>query len=246
MDEEKDKKPEKKERKKQHIIIDIIERKGQSALVEWPQGGDLRRAYVPASKIKDAKCDEDVLNAGLPFGVPWEELIDASGLTPGAIAMELRRRGIWTSADIERNPKGVRRAVDAATGLTMGALHGLAAKKLVNYQPYDYVTLTEEGAEVAQRIVRRHAVIKDFLVKVLGVAPEAADDGACKMEHAVRGEILERLVRFLEFLDRCPRGRGPWVEKLSEFCEHGADLSRCESCLSSCLEEIREKRADHG
>ncbi|MGD8499011.1 MAG: hypothetical protein PVJ86_00095 [Phycisphaerales bacterium] len=126
MDKQEDKKPEKKQPKKQHIIIDIIEQRGESALVEWPQGGDLRRAYVPVSKVKDAKCDEDVLNAGLPYGTPWEELIDASRLTPAIIAKELRRRGVWTSVDIEASLSRTQRAINQATGLTPASLHNLA------------------------------------------------------------------------------------------------------------------------
>ena len=132
---------------------------------------------------------------------------------------------------------------EACPGHVQEAMDKFAEVTGRRYQPYDYVTLTEEGTAVAERIVRRHAVIEDFLVKVLGVSPEEADAGACKMEHAVRGEILEKLVSFLEFLDRCPRGGGPWAEKLSESCEHGADLTRCETCLAACLDDIRREIA---
>jgi hypothetical protein len=123
-----DKKPEKKEQKKQHITVAIIEQRGESALVEWSQDGDLCRAYIPADKIKDAKCDQDVLNAGLPSGTPWEDLIDASKLTPESVGKELRRAGIWSSADIEASLQAAQRAINQATGLTPASLHGLAKK----------------------------------------------------------------------------------------------------------------------
>ena len=124
MGEETEKKTEKK--KVRHIIIRVVEQRGQSALVEWPQEGDLRRAYVPLDKIDNAQCDEDVLNAGLSSGTPWEDLIDPSGLTPEAIGKELRQNGIWGSADLERNLQGAQRAINRATGLTPASLHGLA------------------------------------------------------------------------------------------------------------------------
>ena len=66
---------EKKERKPKLVAVKVIESKGKSALVQWADGEDLRRAYVPASKVKDGQCDEDALGAGIPYGVPWEELI---------------------------------------------------------------------------------------------------------------------------------------------------------------------------
>jgi hypothetical protein len=121
---EEEKKTEKK--KVKHIIIQVVEQRGQSALVEWPQEGDLRRAYVPVDAISNAKCDEDVLNAGLPYGVPWEDLIDASGLMPEAIGKELRRLGFWTAVDIEKSIQGTQRAINKATGLTPASLHTLA------------------------------------------------------------------------------------------------------------------------
>ena len=129
MSEEVDKKAEKKQPKKRHIIIQILEQRGQSALVEWPQEGDLRRAYVPLDKIDNAQCDEDVLNAGLPSGVPWEDLIDASRLTPETIetiAKKLRRQEIWTAVDIEKNMQVVQRTINLATGLTPASLHTMA------------------------------------------------------------------------------------------------------------------------
>jgi len=146
--------------------------------------------------------------------------------------------------------KQVARAKDISARLRVrsssvtGALHGLASRELVNYQPYDYVTLTDKGQCLAERIVRRHTVIHDFLVRVLGVEEDDADNAACRMEHAVRGEILERLVHFLEFLDRCPRGNGPWLEGFSKYCEKGISLDRCQACLQECLHRVARERME--
>jgi len=143
-------------------------------------------------------------------------------------------------------PKDISERLQVKSSSVTGALHTLAGKELVNYQPYGYVTLTDNGFTLAKHIVRRHSVVKDFLVKVLGVDTVEADEVACRMEHAVRGETLEKLVRFLEFLDRCPRAKGPWLEGLSEYCEKGVDLMRCENCLQECLERVKKDRDDAG
>ncbi len=37
-----------------------------------------------------------------------------------------------------------------------GALHALADRELINYAPYDLITLTDKGKIVAQAVVRRH------------------------------------------------------------------------------------------
>ena len=49
-----------------------------------------------------------------------------------------------------------------------GALQSLAQKGLVNYEPYEAITLTQKGVAVAKDVVRRHEVLRDFLVKVFG------------------------------------------------------------------------------
>ena len=82
-----------------------------------------------------------------------------------------------------------------------GALRSLASKKLVNYAPYDLITLTPKGREYAKRIIHRHDVLKSFLYEVLDVDEEIADESACKMEHAISCDVQERLAHFLEFLE---------------------------------------------
>ncbi len=73
-----------------------------------------------------------------------------------------------------------------------GALRSLGALGLINYAPYDLITLTGEGKVVAEEIVRRHSALERFLVNVLGIDEKEADEAACKMEHAVPKPIIER------------------------------------------------------
>jgi len=84
------------------------------------------------------------------------------------------------------------------------ALHALTQKGLINYAPYDVITLTEAGQSAAVELVRRHAGLKDFLVNVLGVEEQEADEAACRMEHALTPEITDR---FLDFISGGTHGR---------------------------------------
>jgi len=81
-----------------------------------------------------------------------------------------------------------------------GALQALARRKLINYSPYDLITLTEKGREAARDVVRRHAVLRRFFVEVLDADTEEAEVGACRMEHALPPGIRMRLIRFVEYL----------------------------------------------
>lgn len=57
-----------------------------------------------------------------------------------------------------------------------------------------YLTLTEAGHEIAQKIYERHTTLTDFLVR-LGVGRETAAEDACKMEHDISDETFEALKR---------------------------------------------------
>ena len=108
-----------------------------------------------------------------------------------------------------------------------GALRALSDRGLVNYAPYDIITLTPKGKAFAERVVRRHVIFRDFLVKVLGVDEKDAEESACRVEHAMPGEILERLALFVEYIELRPGGRKEFVEAFSRYCdghsERGAD-----------------------
>ncbi|MFP3959310.1 MAG: metal-dependent transcriptional regulator, partial [Spirochaetaceae bacterium] len=80
--------------------------------------------------------------------------------------------------------KGAARVTDIADTLGVrkasvtSALRNLSSRKLVNYTPYDVVTLTDAGASIAEQLDRRYSVLHDFLVGVLGIDPGTADTDA--------------------------------------------------------------------
>ncbi|MFO7655246.1 MAG: metal-dependent transcriptional regulator [Candidatus Krumholzibacteriia bacterium] len=115
------------------------------------------------------------------------------------------------------------------------ALRSLSEKGLVNYAPYDLVTLTPEGSRLARDVVKRHETLKAFLVTVLALDDASAEDGACKMEHAISGQILDRLVKFVEYFEGCPSSNVCFDEQLGYYCR------RCEGAEGgerSCGREI--------
>lgn len=55
-----------------------------------------------------------------------------------------------------------------------------------------YITLTDNGTEVAERIYERHRVLTDWLVGI-GVDEKTAADDACKLEHDISSESFRML-----------------------------------------------------
>ncbi|MGM9631497.1 MAG: metal-dependent transcriptional regulator [Eubacteriales bacterium] len=59
-----------------------------------------------------------------------------------------------------------------------------------------YLTLTDEGRAVAEKIYERHRILTEVLVKI-GVDPEIASDDACKIEHHISDESFEAIKKYL-------------------------------------------------
>lgn len=141
--------------------------------------------------------------------------------------------------------KGAARAKDIAEKLDVkassvtGALQALKEKKYVNYAPYEVITLTPEGSVVAEKIVRRHQILKEFFTGVLGIDEDIADEGACSLEHNIPRPVVEKLVDFMEFLEVCPRGGKDWLKGFVDYC-NASKKDNCEKCMDSCLQKFRK------
>ena len=57
-----------------------------------------------------------------------------------------------------------------------------------------FITLTDSGQAVAEKIFERHTLLSGILME-LGVSPETAADDACKIEHAISDESFEAIKR---------------------------------------------------
>ena len=140
----------------------------------------------------------------------------------------------------------VARAKDIAEGLGVtrgsvtGSLKALAAKGLIEYAPYSFITLTDKGAALAREVIHRHRTLEAFFSQVLRLDKPKADIIACQVEHEVDSETIDRLVSFLEFLKECPRVRGRWLERFENYCRFGIDSSRCSECVREAVEFLEE------
>ena len=69
----------------------------------------------------------------------------------------------------------------------------------VNMDKDGYLTLTEAGYEVADKMYERHRLISGFLT-ALGVSEETATADACKIEHHISDESFKAIKKFVEGL----------------------------------------------
>ena len=100
--------------------------------------------------------------------------------------------------------KRVVRVKDVAhkLGVTMpsvnGALKNLEGKGLIAHEKYDYIELTEDGFSKASQIASRHRLLFKFLKDILDVTPETAQEDACKIEHVLSRETIEKMTDYMD------------------------------------------------
>ena len=94
--------------------------------------------------------------------------------------------------------KGYVRSVDVANELAFTkASVSVAMKKLrenhhIVVSPEGYISLTESGKEIADRIYERHTLLSSWLER-LGVDPKTAAEDACRIEHVISSESFEAI-----------------------------------------------------
>lgn len=70
--------------------------------------------------------------------------------------------------------------------------HELIDRGLITRKDYGDMKLTAEGKAVAEKVLHRHRVLKEYLL-ALGVSEEVAEIDCCKMEHDLEDETFEAI-----------------------------------------------------
>jgi Mn-dependent DtxR family transcriptional regulator len=104
----------------------------------------------------------------------------------------LKEKGYVKSKDISKILN-----VKASTVTIM--LKTLAEKKLINYEKYGGITLTEEGIKKAEEISKKHKIIIDFLL-LLGIDEKQANLEAEGIEHIISDETLRKIEKLYNLI----------------------------------------------
>lgn len=106
--------------------------------------------------------------------------------------MELsNEHGQIRSIDLSEKMKVTRASVNRAIGV-------LKELGYITQEKYSEILLTEDGRRAAISVVIRHTTLKTFLIEILGVTEETAETDACRMEHSVSLETLEKLRSYMD------------------------------------------------
>ena len=70
------------------------------------------------------------------------------------------------------------------------AMNELFSSDYIFKTPYSQIELTKSGRQIAKNVYHRHTVIRDYLIKQLGVSHEIAEKDCCMIEHVISYETL--------------------------------------------------------
>jgi len=99
---------------------------------------------------------------------------------------------------ILKEKNGYIRSIDIANflGVTKpsvsNAMKRLREEGYIEMNRSGFITVTEKGMEIADKIYTRHKKLTDFFI-ALGVTAEVAEDDACKIEHDLSDETFEAI-----------------------------------------------------
>lgn len=97
-----------------------------------------------------------------------------------------------------QNRKGYVRSIDIANELEFSkpsvsvAMKHLRENGYISMDAEGYITLLDQGREIAERIYERHTFLSDWLI-ALGVDPTVAAEDACRIEHVISSESFEAI-----------------------------------------------------
>lgn len=96
--------------------------------------------------------------------------------------------------------------LDVKPASVTGMIKKLESMKLIKYERYQGVTLTNAGKAIALEVIRHHRLLELYLFKALGMPWDGVHDEAEKLEHVISEEMEARMDAYLGYPTADPHG----------------------------------------
>lgn len=104
---------------------------------------------------------------------------------------------------ILKNRNGTVRSIDVANEMNFSkpsisyAMKQFRESGYIEMDKNGYISLTESGMDIAERVYERHRLLTKYLVSI-GVSEKNAKEDACRIEHVISQETFEKLKEHLQ------------------------------------------------
>ena len=129
--------------------------------------------------------------------------------------------------------KGYARTIDISSRLNIQPpsvtemIQRLDENGFLIYERYRGLKLTPKGEELAKSVCKRHETLATFL-KIIGVDERIAEEDACKIEHNINTITMDRLTKFVEFVQNAPHDP-KWLEHFEYYIRTGKHIKCSEN-----------------
>jgi Mn-dependent transcriptional regulator len=108
----------------------------------------------------------------------------------------------------------IAKELDVKSPSVTSMLKKLDSLGFVKYTPYRNVILTQKGKDLAGFLKKRQRSLETFL-KLLQVDAVLAEEDACAIEHILHAQTLQKLTKFVEFLQT--QEGTDWLERFQKY-----------------------------
>jgi hypothetical protein len=109
------------------IPVRVVSQTGASATVEWFVKGAVKRGTLPIEKVTGDKLDQELLDAAVPYGIPWAEMAIKS-YTGEQFQDAMYKADLWTDEQVRKNAQKVIGVLQELYRLHLGSISEFAAK----------------------------------------------------------------------------------------------------------------------
>ncbi len=107
------------------------------------------------------------------------------------------------------------------------AIHNLKDNGLLNYETYGTIELTEQGEDLAKKIIETYDIVYLFLKDVLELENEEAENQAEQIKLAINDNTINKLAKYVHK-----------VLDLNDLnCNYDVNKERCRNCIKRVTEK---------
>ena len=108
------------------------------------------------------------------------------------------------------------------------AIRNLKEKNLVNYESYGKIELTEEGENLAKKIIETYDIVYVFLKDVLEIDEKEAEEEAEKIKSSINDNTINKLAKYIH----------KTLDLNNLDCNYDVNKEVCRSCLRRTSKKI--------
>lgn len=112
------------------------------------------------------------------------------------------------------------------------AVKNLRDLDLIEYEVYGEIHLTYQGEEQAKEIIKKQDIIKMFLVDILDVDEEKAEEESKSMKHAMSPNTTKKLEKYI----------GKIMDLGDLDCDYDENNPKCQSCIKITIKNRLNKK----